>query len=594
MTKNNFTEKENNVNSKNAINCLNRLFYLHSINKNHFISVRNDREEESQQIELPYGDSYVFNCPFNIPKSFAPNYIAKEKKEVLRISPQEKYYDLAQECKKGFIKTSTLKTSLKKWQDNQQNICLKNKDGYKFFECLSKGNARYMKKQYWNIHDFCKWHDDNGYKAYFLTVTCKYELKKDDIIKKWQEFNIQLNETLKRMSDRLNIEYVCVKESFFSGYPHAHIILYTKEYFPDDKQKYLRSKKYSVVVKSKLKNMINKYFTIGFNELVRNDKKGTSNYLSKYISKTETQGLKALINKKTWSKSDRKQALTILLPIIAQVRQFSKSVFVETANGKILKYSKINEVVKSQEEEKEDILEKSLFLNDEDFLKQSHDSGYLITLCNNLPNCIKQSVNILSNKKFFTLSDKNIRDINNENEKVKEKIFKNGKCLSCSGCIMSHFLNYLLTNNDEWFGNSLYYEEIEEQNNQDAEINDITNKILGIKEEKLNNYRDIYNKNIYLSGKGYTWEQKKETYNNTIKQDIRVTPFTCKEYDEINILYDKTEEKRKIKEEIKKETDIIKKMGIVSKLNDIIKSGKISEKTQGAYKKHIVDIKHNL
>lgn len=396
------------------------------------------------QILKPLGDKITRNCPFSVPYSFAENPKLKEKRERKRLPPEQKYKELYASAEVGDIQNTTLRRTLSLWVKKQGNVCIKNQNGYKFFESNAKGTSRYNKRNYWKIHDFCKEEDSLGKKAYFCTFTCTYVAKADNIIKKWQDFSDQLNNTLKIVSAKFGVEYVCVKEAFLTGFPHAHCIFYVKDFVKSDRQKYLRTKRYSVVSAGALKETLNKFFTIGYTELVRNTKKGTSNYLSKYISKNETTGLKKLMNKKNWTATDRKQILTTFMPILANVRQFQKSEMITALNGAEYKVGCAVAKNGADPDTDVDVIKKSLHLSNEDFLKCGRNSDYLITLCNNLPKCIQNEVRTISNRTLWKFTSEQITAVNNESDDYKALIFKKSCPLTCSKCVYSKFLAQLL------------------------------------------------------------------------------------------------------------------------------------------------------
>lgn len=561
-----------NVNTEYACSVLSRLLYLYSVNKNHFINNEDIENALLGRIELPYGDDYVRNCPMGVPKSFAPNNVAKEKKEITRKSPQEKFPELYAECEKGKISIQAVKKALKQWLKKLFNICVKDGDMYHFFECNAKGTPRYNKRNYWQIHDFCAYLDSLKWRCYFITATCKYEIGKDSIIQKAQEFKQQLNNTLKQLRKKFPCAYVSVTETFETGFPHAHIILYVKDFLEDDKRRYLPSKKYSVVTGGRLKETFNRNFTMGFTEIVRNTKKSSADYLCKYIDKSGMTGLKELANKKKWGKTDLKTALTILVPILSGTRQFSKSVTVPNEKGEFVKYERVTKEKEIAKNNDEYILKQAISLSDKDLLKWASSARYLITLCNNLPDCLKKEVWMIKNETLEKVSGATIKTIDKCSDEIKEKTMKSGHCLTCSGCIMSHFLRFLLKGDDEWFGNSRYYKKIEQDNNDLLEINNNLDKHLGIVQPKEKSYTDIITKKIAVCAKGWNWEQKKETFYNTQKYDVRVTPFMCKEYDEVNIIYDKTAEINLKKEKGARKKKLFDGLGKCSELKSIISS----------------------
>lgn len=559
MTKNKINKETELVNQKNSIIALKRMFYLFSRNSSLFERKQEDNGAINYQIATPLGDKIVNNCPFSVPTVFAPNAALKEKKDVERKKPSEKYPQLYKEALNGEITNATLRKTLSVWVKQLGNVCIKDINGFSFFESNAKGTNRYNKRNYWKIHDFCKEQDKFGKKAYFCTFTCQNSVKKDNIIAKWKQFSDELNLILKKLSESCGVEYVGVKESFLSGFPHAHVIFYVRDYDKTEKQRYLRTKKYSVVVSGKIKELLNKYFTMGYTELVRNTKKGTANYLSKYISKNETTGLKHLVNKKKWNNSDRKQILTTFMPIIANVRQFQKSVYISPIRGEKIHFENFLSSGRKAENGAEKIIERSLFLSDTDFFKKCRDSDYLITLCNNLPKCIQKQVCILSNKRLWKFTSTPISELGKESSEMQEAIFKKSCALTCSGCVYAHFLAELLTKKDEWFNNQKQNSFIPKNMS-----NSVVAKVLANMDKEDNN--SMYSKEIetFMSKDKSCYIENVERMNKTIEARNKI---------EIMVL----NVKNRIKKETEERQELKRKLATLDKLYeciyDVFKSG---------------------
>ena len=321
-----------------------------------------------------------------------------------------------------------------------------------FMQSNSKGTVRYYTKQYWRFHDVCKELDKHYRYHFFDTVTCDPHMFSRDLIIRYKQFSDRIGKYCRYMSRFIKGKCVCVIESTGSGLPHAHIVYYTNNPFLDSKERHKKGTKYNYIYDGSLKNQSFKWWGLGYCELRKDAKGETANYLSKYLSKSTKEDIKKLIKKEHWSKSDWKTVLTVLLPVLAKVRQF--------------RLSQLNNLPSINETQKEECL--SCPNNEtcteiispppaEDSVTDSARlRAYLKALCINSPiPCIKNVV-IAQLHAFSKDFGDDFDKINQKSQKEKEKIAKKCTPLSCGGCPIARIIKNVL------FGDDFYTENVDE------------------------------------------------------------------------------------------------------------------------------------
>lgn len=382
----------------------------------------------------PYDEKIKENCPFSVPIQHVEDYT--EPKERKRKDPAQTYEELYICAGAGKIPNEVLKYSAKKWVEQSPVICTVIDGEKRFFEGRAKSSARYNTYNYWRIHDHAKKLHKFGYKPYFLTVTNDPKPYRHDYVEAWKGFHANVGRLLKNLCRKYHAYYECVYEAQKSGNPHAHIVLWVSDFFKDDK--IVKTKKKTFISAGTLKDYLRKYeLCTGFMELRRGEDKDPINYLLKYISKATTRDFYTMAKDTNRLKdSDRKDLLSAMLPVITKLRQFSMSQGV------------LDEEV-SQEET-------SLSSQSETQTPQAFESAgearaYLKKLCTNFPFSCQSFVRLFSFKQLsqgITISPKDLSKLSDER---KDKIFSEGKCLGCKGCIITHFINYIKTDSDPWF-----------------------------------------------------------------------------------------------------------------------------------------------
>lgn len=382
----------------------------------------------------PHEEPIKENCPLSVPVQYVENYT--EPKERKRKDPAKVYEELYICAGAGKIPNEVLKYSLKKWVESTPVICTIIDGEKRFFEGRAKSSARYNSYNYWRIHDHAKKLHSLGYKPYFLTVTNDPKPYKHDYIAAWKGFHANNGRLLKNLCRRFHAYYECVYEAQKSGNPHAHIVLWFSEFFEDDK--ITKTKKKTFISDGILKRYLKKYEKgLGFMELRRGEDKDPINYLLKYISKASTKDFYSMskdINR--MKDSDRKDALSSMLPILSQVRQF-------TMSQKVLDEKGESSQTTSESERETQI--------PREFKDPREARDYLKTLCINFPLSCQSLVRLFTFKQLSQGTTISPRDLAKLSDERKEELFNNGKCLGCKGCIVTHFINYINTGSDPWF-----------------------------------------------------------------------------------------------------------------------------------------------
>lgn len=392
------------------------------------------KEDDKVIFHNPHENPIKENCPLSVPTHLVEDYVEPKMKK--RSDPEKVYEELAICARNGMIPNKILKSSMKKWVEKTPVICTVIDGEKRFFEARAKSSARYNSFNYWRIHDHAKKLRELGYKPYFLTVTNDPKPYKKDYIEAWRGFHANNGRLLKNLCRKFHAYYECVYEAQKSGNPHAHIVLWFSDYFADDR--IIKTKKKTFISAGTLKEYLREYEEgLGFMELRRGEDKDPINYLLKYISKATTRDFYSMAKDTNRMKdSERKDGLSAMLPIISRTRQFSMS------QNVLDKEEPQSEISSSSQGETQ---------TPREFGSASEARDYLKKLCINFPLSCQSLVRFFSFKelsKGVAISPKDLRKLTDEK---KEELFKEGRCVGCKGCIITHFINYINTGSDEWF-----------------------------------------------------------------------------------------------------------------------------------------------
>lgn len=328
---------------------------------------------------------------------------------------------------------------------------------WKFFMSNAKGTPNYFKKMYWRIHDCCQNLDKEYSERFFLTVTANPARFSKDIIVRYKQFSDRIGEFSRYMSRAFDAKLVVAIESTASLLPHAHIIIYTNEKQTDIKERYKRRGKYSYICGGKMRDCISHWWDCGFCELVRNKRQSTENYLAKYISKATTQSLKELLKKEKWGKSDVKEVATILLPVLACIRQFRLPKEKSPSDN----VARLERVKEFSTETVTSPAKKSTPQANDSQTEIARLRAYLIALSIKSPiSCVKRIV--MAQYRAFTADfGDNFDEINQKSDNEKAEIAKKCKKVDCGGCLISRIIENAIFGrdfNDYFTDNSQLFE----------------------------------------------------------------------------------------------------------------------------------------
>lgn len=453
----------------------------------------------------PHDEPIQKNCPFSVPVQYVEDY--SEPKERKRTDPAKTYEELYICAGAGKIPNEVLKYSAKKWVEKSPVICTIIDGEKRFFEGRAKSSARYNLYNYWRIHDHAKKLHKLGYKPYFLTVTNDPKPYKHNYIEAWKGFHTNVGILLKNLCRKFHALYECVYEAQKSGNPHAHIVLWFSDFFEDDK--IVKTRKKTFISAGTLKDYLRKYEVgTGFMELRRGEDKDPINYLLKYISKATTRDFYAMAkDKNRLGDSERKDLLSAMLPILSGTRQFSMT------QGVLDEEKTESKVTESSQSETQ---------TPQAFKDPGEARAYLKKLCTNFPFSCQSLVRLFTFKQLsqgVTISPKDLQKLSPER---KEKIYAEGKCLGCKGCILTHFFNEMKTGNDPIF-------EIKSKDSEEIKSKIVTKDGILAKlyeeqltpEEIAQNKADVFRKEspVHLSQAQYVMALNAEAEREQIESD---------------------------------------------------------------------------
>lgn len=322
---------------------------------------------------------------------------------------------------------------------------------WRIFDGRQKGTTAYNRFYRSRIIDRCMKYVKAEAEILALTVTCSVKEVGNDRVLAWGQYRGRVSRLLKEIRRAFGGGYVSVLESTKKGFPHAHIILALPK---GSVAGYSKMKNRSKIYYGKIVNVIQKFKPAQQFRLEKISGKNTAFYLTKYISKFETNNFFALGDSKDdLSVEERKAVDCLLFTTLTGARQFTLS-------------------QESASEQK--LYKKELFGDCEVFHATRDLSGngkvaisnsttsappdpdpipagdfsakrfFLIRRCINLPSCCRDRVYTMSLQRFRGLfgggSD---RDIESSYQNI-QTFMKMGDSFSCQGCIYSHLYRFIM------------------------------------------------------------------------------------------------------------------------------------------------------
>ena len=449
------------------------------------------------------GNSVQYRCSHNVPFQLAAD--PKPKKEEKRKRKDKKllYPSIFDYCKNGGALRQIIFHCLQKFVKTWIYICSWIEGKYRAFLCNAKGTPAYCKKKYWLIHDFCKKCDESYHYKYFLTLTMSQREYGTDLEAAWHKFNNEVARFLKWWNSCFSGDYACALEAHKSGFPHAHIVLYTNFNANDPKEQYDKFKKTVCLCSGFMFDQVNKHWQLGINVLKVNYRKNTCDYLAKYISKATEADLRNCTVSDLKNDSKLKEVLTMLLPMIFSIREFK------------LSKGRFNKKVSAEEIKSVELLES---LSDEDTSPKNEDyslsseqgealRAILKTLCTKLPPSCMKNCYQMSTLDFKALKPLKPEDLERLPIHRNIKIAESGKRISCKGCNRSATMDFICHGNMKMFDVARNWEIIASLSNWHySRINDKSVGLHGeekkkaIKQyEELNYWRDTFFEKVNFS-----------------------------------------------------------------------------------------------
>ena len=386
-------------------------------------------------------------CTFGVPAVLAKKPKIKKKEERKRKDKKLIYPEIFDFCINGGNLRAILFAVLKKFLKTWIYICSWIEGKYRAFLSNAKGTPAYCKVKYWQIHDFCKAADEYYIKKYFLTLTMAQKQYGTDLETAWKVFNEELAKFNKAFQGTFKGDYACALEAHKSGFPHAHIVLYTNADIEDPSERYDRFKKTVCLCSGKMFEWVNKQWKLGINVLKVNHRKNTCDYLAKYISKATQADLRNYTLRDLNDSSILKEVATMLLPMVFGIREFklSQGRFNKKQSAEMKAESEFSSVEQKATETK----------NADDFeIKGSELEEFrtlLKTLCTKLPISCQKKCYQKSFLDFQQLKPLNPEDLERLPIHRNIQIAESGKKLSCDGCVFSKVLDFICNGDTELF-----------------------------------------------------------------------------------------------------------------------------------------------
>ena len=252
-------------------------------------------------------------------------------------------------------------------------------------------------------------------------------------IKQWQHFAERLSKLEKGLKKRFDIKMIVALESTKKMNPHAHIQIFLPFKFNDFKWRYSRSGKHKYICGGALREAITELWGEEIVDLQECRPESVKWYLSKYCSKNMSLDCLSMVEKESVSKDDIKEIATILMPVLANIRQFRLPRLSKKQKESLQKKN----VIQSCSPKPAYPLKNSSPTLTERVLKTNGEAVVLDCLRNNSPlPCLSR----FYEGNFNELKKEIGEDLDKWNEKPeeeKEKALCKCRCKSCSGCAFS-------------------------------------------------------------------------------------------------------------------------------------------------------------
>lgn len=372
-------------------------------------------------------------CSFNISPDIATIPEIAESTARPRIDKAKLYPEFFQdECSRKLEKKN-LKVTLKRFT-SRWKLFFKNRNGVTTsFWGMAKGTPSYNEFMRRRVIDTAQILANKSAQCLIATPTVRDLVDGKSRVQQWKIFAERLSKLEKGLKKRFNIKMIVAIESTKKLNPHAHIQMFLPNKFTDFKWRYSRSGKHKYICGGALREAISKLWGEEIVDLQECRPESVKWYVSKYCSKNMSLDCLKKSEKKDFSEDDVKEVATILLPVLAEIRQF-----------RLPRLSK---------EEKESLNKNNAVMScspkpARPYEKTTPTLTQLVTQSNGeavVLDCVRNNSPLPCLAKYFEGNFADLKneigtDLNKWNEKSesqKEKVLCKCECKSCSGCAFS-------------------------------------------------------------------------------------------------------------------------------------------------------------
>lgn len=369
-------------------------------------------------------------CSFNVSPEIAVNPEVAETNTRPRIDKAILYPEFFQdECSRKLEKKAlevTLKRFVARWK-----LFFKNRNGITTsFWGMAKGTPSYNEFMRRRVIDTAQILANKSAQCLIATPTVRELADGKSRVQQWKIFAERLSKLEKGLKKRFDIKMIVAIESTKKLNPHAHIQMFLPTKFTDFKWRYSRSGKHKYICGGALREAINKLWGEEIVDLQECRPESVKWYVSKYCSKNMSLDCLKKSEKEDFSKDDVKEVATILLPVLAEIRQF-----------RLPRLSK---------EEKESLNKNNAIMScspkpASPYEKTTPTLTQLVTQPNGeavVLDCMRNNSPLPCLAKFFEGSFSELKGIvgtdldkwNEKPEEEKSKVLCKCECKSCNGC----------------------------------------------------------------------------------------------------------------------------------------------------------------
>lgn len=369
-------------------------------------------------------------CSFNVSPEIAVNPEVAETNTRPRIDKAILYPEFFQDdCSRKLEKKAlevTLKRFVARWK-----LFFKNRNGITTsFWGMAKGTPSYNEFMRRRVIDTAQILANKSAQCLIATPTVRELADGKSRVQQWKIFAERLSKLEKGLKKRFDIKMIVAIESTKKLNPHAHIQMFLPTKFTDFKWRYSRSGKHKYICGGALREAINKLWGEEIVDLQECRPESVKWYVSKYCSKNMSLDCLKKSEKEDFSKDDVKDVATILLPVLAEIRQF-----------RLPRLSK---------EEKESLNKNNAIMScspkpARPYEKTTPTLTQLVTQPNGeavVLDCVRNNSPLPCLAKFFEGNFSELKGIvgtdldkwNEKPEEEKSKVLCKCECKSCSGC----------------------------------------------------------------------------------------------------------------------------------------------------------------